>query len=472
MSTEPTVPDLERLTGVRSGKRGYYREYLRSDQRLQQTVRALDSISRALVRTVEGPRALLHEIVRAAGGHLDAEWVVLGLADGALPRARPRFVAIDADGVMVEDEADLPHAVRLELGAVRAGLARTASTDASPWARVSMTLEGAPVGSLVVRHGPSIEPEPGDLSVLRILANQAAVSLHTSEQYQVGLDLHRRAQQLYDEATAQAVDLAARTNELRRTEQRLVAAHQREILDAERHRIARELHDSVSQLVLSAGMSVEIARGETASLGADGAGIVATLDQAKTFSQQAVSQLRDAIWSLHHSATTDAPVGLPELLSEMAQQYRPRLDVRLRVSGSAHASDPRTDHELARIAGEALFNVASHADARRADVRLTFAPTSLTLSVADDGSGDPATLRRLLRLESSSGAVTGHRGLRNMATRAESIGAALTFRRSRLGGVQVAVTLDDTRSVPAGRTHPTSRPPATTAPHDPSEDPS
>ncbi len=104
-----------------------------------------------------------------------------------------------------------------------------------------MSLSGQQVGSPVGLHGLPVDPEPGDLSVLRILANQAAVSLHTSEQYQAGLSLHRHAQRLYDEARAPARDLEARTGELRRAEHRLVLAHQRELIDTERHRIAREL---------------------------------------------------------------------------------------------------------------------------------------------------------------------------------------------------------------------------------------
>jgi hypothetical protein len=88
-------PDLARLTGVRSGKRSYYREFIRTDERMQRTIRALDSISRALVRTIEGPRSLLEEVARTAGDHLSAPWVVLALADGALSRARPRFVVGD-----------------------------------------------------------------------------------------------------------------------------------------------------------------------------------------------------------------------------------------------------------------------------------------------------------------------------------------------------------------------------------------
>ena len=128
--------------------------------------------------------------------------------------------------------------------------------------------------------------------MLRILANQAAVSLHTSEQYQAGLALHRRAQRLYDEATAQARDLADRTAELRQVEERLLLAHQRELIDAERHRIARELHDSVTQYVLSAGMAVEIARGEAEALGRPAPRSSSGCTTAKELSQDAVEQLR------------------------------------------------------------------------------------------------------------------------------------------------------------------------------------
>ena len=244
--------DLATLTGVRSGKTSYYRAYVRSDERMQHAVRAMDSISRALVRTVEGPRGLLEEVVRAAAAHLNAEWTVLALSDGHLRGARPRFLASDGDGDITVDEDDLPTSVKLELQSIRAGHTRPV-IEKTGWIRVPMTLEGRTVGSLVAQHRLQVDPEPGDLSVLRILANQAAVSLHTSEQYQAGLALHRRAQHLYDEATAQARNLADRTAELRQVEERLLLAHQRELIDGERHRIARELHDSVTQYVLSAG---------------------------------------------------------------------------------------------------------------------------------------------------------------------------------------------------------------------------
>lgn len=443
--------DLATLTGVRSGKGSYYRAYVRSDERMQRAVRAMDSISRALVRTVEGPRGLLEQVALAAAEHLSASWTVLALADGHLPGARPRFLAVDQHGAVVDDEVDLPSYVRRELGAIRAGHATRATQD-DRWVRVPMTLEGSRIGCLVGQHGLDDEPEPGDLSVLRILANEAAVSLHTSEQYQAGLALHRRAQRLYDEATVRARDLEIRTRELRRAEERLVVAHQRELLDHERHRIARELHDSVTQYVLSAGMAIEVARGDAAGLDA-GDGILASLHTAKDLSAQAVEQLRRAIYALHQPHR-DTVGTLAELLHEVAQHHRPALDVALRVEGTTHRLPANADHEVACAVGEALFNVATHARATRAIVRLRYRDDELYVSVADDGQGDPVALARTLRIERGPTVDGRHRGLVNIETRIAELGGTVAFRRARIGGVRVEMRLplplDDRRPTMIG----------------------
>lgn len=433
--TTPTGRDFATLTGVRSGKSSYYRAYVRSDERMQDAVRAMDSISRALVRTSEGPRALLEEVGRAAAQHLAATWTVLALSDGQLSGARPRFLAVDELGRVVDDDAELPPHVRRELGAIRAG-----NTNGAPgpdrWVRVPMTLDNAMIGSLVGLHGLHDEPEPGDLSVLRILANEAAVSLYNSEQYQEGLALHRRAQRLYDDAVAQARDLEQRTKELRRAEKWIQVAHQRELVDHERHRIARELHDNVTQSVLSAGMSVEIARGEAEDLFGPEAGIHQHLGTAKNLTQEAVDQLRRAIYALHQPQR-DTVWTLPELLHEVAEHHRPHLSVTVRVEGEAHVLPSDADHEIARAVGEALFNVAVHAEATRAIVRLRYRPHEVFVSVADDGTGDPGDLARKLRLGRGPSVDGRHCGLANMHGRLADIGGTLAFRRARIGGVRI-----------------------------------
>jgi len=434
------APDLASLTGVRSSKQSYYREYRRTNDRMQRAVRAMDSISRALVRTVEGPRGLIEEVVRAAGEHLQSQWLLLGLADGSLVAARPRYLAIGPGGEFIDDDHLLPAEVRRELGALRAGTRSRQMVDRRGWVRVPMTLDGEVVGGLVGLHGLESDPEPADLSVLRILANQAAVSMHTSQLYQASLALRRRAQQLHDEATQQARGLAQRDAELRRAERRLVVARQRELLDAERHRIARELHDSVTQYVLSAGIAVDLSRRDIADMETAHQDVVNRLDDAKELTRRAVEQLRSAIYALHHGGGEGQDVaGLPELLSEVANQHRQHLAVSLRIEGQSFQLGSTVEHSLARVAGEALFNASVHAAATRAIVRLAYTDHQVRLWVSDNGTSDPAQLRRMLRLRMACDVDGRHNGLVNMASRAAELGGSFALRRARLGGLRVEV---------------------------------
>jgi signal transduction histidine kinase len=434
------APDLASLTGVRSSKQSFYREYRRTNDRMQRAVRAMDSISRALVRTVEGPRGLIEEVVRAAGEHLQSQWLMLGLADGSLVAARPRYLAIGPGGEFIDDDNMLPAEVRRELGALRAGTRSRQMVDRRGWVRVPMTLDGEVVGGLVGLHGLEGDPEPADLSVLRILANQAAVSMHTSQLYQASLALRRRAQQLHDEATQQAQGLAQRDAELRRAERRLVVARQRELLDAERHRIARELHDSVTQYVLSAGMAVDLSRRDIADMETTHQDVVDRLDDAKELTRRAVEQLRSAIYALHHGGGEGEDVaGLPELLSEVANQHRQHLAVSLRIEGQSFQLGNTVEHSLARVAGEALFNASVHAAATRAIVRLAYTDHQVRLWVSDNGTSDPAQLRRMLRLRMACDVDGRHNGLVNMASRAAELGGSFALRRARLGGLRVEV---------------------------------
>lgn len=98
MPERATATELERLTGLRSGKSSFYSEFRATAQRLDRVVAALDTISRALVQTVHGSENLVRAVAEAARVHLDAEWVVLALADGALPDAHPRHLILDSAG--------------------------------------------------------------------------------------------------------------------------------------------------------------------------------------------------------------------------------------------------------------------------------------------------------------------------------------------------------------------------------------
>ena len=104
---------------------------------------------------------------------------------------------------------------------------------------------------------------------------------------------------------------------------------------------------------------------------------------------------------------------------------------------ASNALPPRATSRIARAIGEALFNVVAHAVASRAIVRLRYRPDRLTVTIADDGVGDPVELSRRLRLQRATPNDGRHRGLANIEARVVELGGALAFRRARLGGVRV-----------------------------------
>src|SRR5690242_15296915 len=98
---------LQELTGVRSGKRSFYPEYVRSVERMENAVRALGRISGALAPTAAGPRALAEAVVAAAADLLQADWVLIAVADGVLRAARPRLLMRRGEQLF-DDERDVP----------------------------------------------------------------------------------------------------------------------------------------------------------------------------------------------------------------------------------------------------------------------------------------------------------------------------------------------------------------------------
>jgi GAF domain len=172
-------PDLEALTGLRSGKPHYFPEHRTSAERLRRVIAALERISSALVRTTEGSEALVRAVVEAAADHLSAQWVVFALADGELVESRPRHLVLGPDRVEWTDIRAVPHRVRQHLVDVVRG-ADDARHDAEAHRRhlhVPVRLDGRVVGGFVAWTPPDREVDETDRSVLHILAGQTAAAL-------------------------------------------------------------------------------------------------------------------------------------------------------------------------------------------------------------------------------------------------------------------------------------------------------
>lgn len=426
-------PDLDRLTGVRSGKSTFYPEFRVAAQRVERVVASLDAISSALVQTVNGPENLVRAVAEAARTHLGAEWVLLALADGALPEARPRHLILDADGSAYSFEGlsgardpvpHLPDAVLNRLNDILRGqLAQfRLPVIESHHAHVPIELDGGVIGAFAAWTPSARTLDATDESVMRILSSQTAVALQNCA-------LFTKSQSLLAQSEARNAELLA-------TQRELGAAQRHQVLDSERHRIARELHDSVTQCVLSAGMQIEVCRTEV-----EGQEVRQRLDLAKNLTRSAVEQLRSAIYALNHPDDAGRST-LPEMLEQLATVHMPEdLRVTLRVQGAVAELSGETEHALLRIAGEALFNTAMHGNAKRAIVRLVYKPSVVILSIADDGTGDPDKLRLMLRLADVTDVDGHHRGLANMAARAREQGGTFDVQRSRIGGVRVVTSI-------------------------------
>lgn len=431
------APDLSALTGIRSGKPSYYPEYRHSAERLRRVIHALDRISAALVRTHEGSEALVRAVVAAAADHLSARWVAFALVDGEMRDAHPRHLVLGPGGTEVTDVTMIPDEIWSHVQRVaRADFAPVEHLHAvrSQHTHVAVKSGCHMVGSFAVWTGADRQIDGTDESVLRILAGQTAAALQNCALYQRGESLLRRSERLRDESRRHAEDLAERNSQLHATQEELFMVRQHQVLDEERHRIARELHDSVTQFVLSAGMQIELCRSElTNEL------LVERLDTAKDLTRRAVEQLRSAIYALSDDEHGDK--SLPAMLERLPGVHMPEdLRVDVRIGGHPIALPAHAEQSLFRVAGEALFNTAVHAEARQAVVRLSYRKDRVVLAVADDGRGRPEDVRRSLR--AASRAPSGeHRGMANIQARARELGGTLTLTKARLGGLQVQVSV-------------------------------
>jgi signal transduction histidine kinase len=199
----------------------------------------------------------------------------------------------------------------------------------------------------------------------------------------------------------------------------------------ERSRLARELHDSVSQALFSMTMHARAAQLSMAKAGLDdSAPLGRSITQLAELTRGALAEMRALIFELRPGSLAEE--GLVQALRKQGAALTAREEVAITVDGP----DQRlgllagTEEHLYRIASEALHNVVKHARADSAAVRVVVQDGILGVTVTDNGAGfDPDEDR------------AGHLGLFTMAERAEAIGAALLVNSAPGAGTTVTVTL-------------------------------
>ena len=170
--------------------------------------------------------------------------------------------------------------------------------------------------------------------------------------------------------------------------QLLAHASQKEELAAEqeRNRLARELHDSVTQTVFSMNLTVQTAR---LLLERDAGRVAGQLQRLEELAAGALREIQALVSSLRPAPilAEDLPAALRRLAAE--RRSRDGLQVILEVVGDRKLPDP-VAAGLYLIAQEALTNVSKHAGVNEATVRLRLAEGAASLEVEDHGRGFPS----------------------------------------------------------------------------------
>jgi signal transduction histidine kinase len=236
---------------------------------------------------------------------------------------------------------------------------------------VPLLLRGQVIGMLVLTSKEVQAFTERHATLGLAIANQAAIAIENARLY------------------AQAQDLAALE---------------------ERQKLARELHDSVSQALYGISLGTHAAR---LALARAPEQVNEALDYILSQAQAGLAEMRALIFELRPESLVKE--GLVVALSKQAAALQARHEITVFTRLCDEPDLPlRTKQDLYRIAQEALHNTIKHARASKVDLVLRQTPHAVLLEVGDDGVGfDPR------------GSFPGHLGLHSMQERISRLGGGL-----------------------------------------------
>jgi PAS domain S-box-containing protein len=374
--------------------------YLTLEQRVEERTREIER-RRQVAES-------LRDILAVLNSNLPLEAVL----DNIVAQAG-RLLGADAVAIYRLEDAQTPLAIKAVHGL------ESAVPDAAPQALIPAGQSA--IGQALERRQPVAIANVTGVSAYHALL---AVPLIVKDQVYGGIILYYPEPREFAEEEiglavgfADQVALALENARLREETEQAAAA-------AERNRLARDLHDAVTQTLFSSSLIADVLPAIWEHNPEEGRKRLAEL---RELSAGALAEMRTLLLELRPKALTE--MSLAELLRHLTEalKARTRLPIKLTVEGERPLA-PQVQIALYRIAQEALNNVARHANATQVSVRLRFNTNTVELRVKDNGRG-------FVRGAASS----DHLGLNIMRERAQDIGADLTITTQVGQGAEVAV---------------------------------
>jgi signal transduction histidine kinase len=230
----------------------------------------------------------------------------------------------------------------------------------------------------------------------------------------------------------QASQLVSQTEQLHEanTSLRELTARLLQIQDEERRRIARELHDSLGQMLAAQGMYLSSVAAESRHLSV--AAAEALRDSTRLIEEMS-RELRTISYLLHPPLLDEA--GLASAIRWFAEGFaeRSKIVVNLELSPALGRLSEEFEIAIFRIVQECLTNIHRHSGSPSATIRLELSPEEITVEIKDQGRGIPPEKRTKAVSGKSSGI-----GIRGMQERIAQLGGKVEINSNAKGTAIVA----------------------------------
>jgi signal transduction histidine kinase len=310
--------------------------------------------------------------LRFPAGHLGLMWQTLTSRESPIIRD-------------VHDDSPLAQTFRLAVG----GLSKTTSHAVRACMIVPLVLRDQVIGMLVLMASEADAFTQHQATLALAIATQAAIAIENA--------------QLYEQA------------------QQLAAVE-------ERQRLARELHDSVSQALYGIALGLHTAR---IQLDRDPGELPESLNYLLSLAEAALEEMRALIFELRPESLESE--GLVVALSKQGAALQARHDMTVQIELCEEPNLPlQVKQALYRIAQEAMHNTVKHARASNVELVLRQTASAVILEVRDDGVGfDPL------------GSFPGHLGLHSMQERLSSLSGTLQIESAQGQGTSILVQVPE-----------------------------